>query len=349
MSTMQAVILAGGKGTRLRPLTLHTPKPVMPLAGQPFLAYQLDLLKRIDVRDVVLSLSYQPQKIEDVFGDGSHHDTLIRYVVEAQPLGTAGAFKNARDVIDSRTIVFNGDILTDIDLGEVVKFHEARKAAVTIVLTPVENPRAYGLVETEADGAVRRFLEKPKGDEITTNNINAGIYVIEPDILNHIPADEVFSFEYDLFPKLLAKGVPVFGFTSTDYWIDIGTPRRFLRANLDLIAGKLPHAPVAPRVRGERVDAKATVDELSWVAADATIKPGAQIVNSVIEPNCVIEEKSVIQNSVVRRATRIGQSVTLRDAIVGQGSHIGRFSSVERVALGDKSVLTDYTIIGDLA
>ena len=279
----------------------------------------------------------------------AHHDTLIRYVVEAQPLGTAGAFKNARDVIDSRTIVFNGDILTDIDLGEVVKFHEARKAAVTIVLTPVENPRAYGLVETEADGAVRRFLEKPKGDEITTNNINAGIYVIEPDILNHIPADEVFSFEYDLFPKLLAKGVPVFGFTSTDYWIDIGTPRRFLRANLDLIAGKLPHAPVAPRVRGERVDAKATVDELSWVAADATIKPGAQIVNSVIEPNCVIEEKSVIQNSVVRRATRIGQSVTLRDAIVGQGSHIGRFSSVERVALGDKSVLTDYTIIGDLA
>ena len=146
---MQAVILAGGKGTRLRPLTLHTPKPVVPLAGTPFLTYQLELLKRAKVHDVVLSLSYQPQKIADVFGDGSHHGMRIGYVVEPQPLGTAGAYKNAREQIESRTIVFNGDILTDIDLVEVIDFHKERDAAVTIVLTPVENPRAYGLVETD--------------------------------------------------------------------------------------------------------------------------------------------------------------------------------------------------------
>jgi NDP-sugar pyrophosphorylase family protein len=346
---MQAVILAGGKGTRLRPLTLHTPKPVVPLAGTPFLTYQLELLKRAKVHDVVLSLSYQPQKIADVFGDGSHHGMRIGYVVEPQPLGTAGAYKNARERIETRTIVFNGDILTDIDLVEVIDLHKERGAAVTIVLTPVENPRAYGLVETEEDGRVRRFLEKPKGDEITTNTINAGIYVIEPDVLSHIPADEVFSFEYDLFPSLLAEGLPVYGFVSTRYWIDIGTPRRYLRANLDLLAGKLPDAPFDARTRGERVDEKAVIDELSWVDPSATVKAGAQIVNSVVEANCVVEEKASLENCVVRRSTRVGQSAVLREAVVGMSCHVGRFSVVERVALGDKSVLTDYTIAGDLA
>ncbi len=346
---MQAVILAGGKGTRLRPLTLHTPKPVMPLVGTPFLTYQLDLLRRVNIHDVVLSLSYQPQKIEDVFGDGSHHDMRIRYVVEPQPLGTAGAYKNAREVIDNRTVVFNGDILTDIDLKDVIAFHKEREAVVTIVLTPVENPRAYGLVETEEDGRVKRFLEKPKGDEITTNTINAGIYVIEPDVLKHIPAEEVFSFEYDLFPSLLAKGVPVFAFVSNRYWMDIGTPRRYIQANLDLLAGKLPDAPVEPRRRGERVDEKAVIDDLSWIDPSATVKAGAQIVNSVVEANCVVEEKALIERSVVRRSTRVGQSAVLRDAVVGMSSHVGRFSAVERVALGDKSVLTDYTLAGDPA
>jgi NDP-sugar pyrophosphorylase family protein len=346
---MQSVILAGGKGTRLRPLTLHTPKPIMPLVGLPFLAYQINLLRNAAIQDVVLSLSYQPHKIEDVFGDGSHHGMRIRYVVESQPLGTAGAYKNARDVIDSRTVVFNGDILTDIDLTEVLSVHKERGAAVTIVLTPVENPRAYGLVETEADGRVRRFLEKPKGDEITTNTINAGIYVIEPEILKHIPADEVFSFEYDLFPSLLAKGVPVFGYVSERYWIDIGTPRRYLTANLDLLAGRVPAAPFVPRSRGERVDEKAVVDDLSWVDPSATIKAGAQIVNSVVEANCVVDEKAVVENSVLRRSTRVGQSATVRESIAGMSCHIGRFAAVERVALGDKSVLTDYTAAGVLA
>ena len=346
---MQSVILAGGKGTRLRPLTLHTPKPVMPLVGQPFLAYQLGLLRDAGIHDVVLSLSYQPHKIEDVFGDGSRQSMRIRYVVEPQPLGTAGAYKNARDVIDSRTVVFNGDILTNIDLNEVIASHKERGAMVTIVLTPVENPRAYGLVETEDDGRVLRFLEKPKGDDITTNTINAGIYVIEPEVLKHIPADEVFSFEYDLFPALLEKGVPVFGFVSERYWIDIGTPRRYLTANLDLLAGKLPDAPFAPRERGERVDDRAAVDEVSWVDPSATVKAGAQIVNSVVEANCVVEEKAIVENCVLRRSTRVGQSAAVRETIAGMSCHIGRFADVRRVALGDKSVLTDYTIAGDLA
>lgn len=347
---MQAVILAGGKGTRMRPLTLHTPKPVMPIVGVPFLLYQLELLKRVDIQDVVLSLSYQPQKIEDVIGDGSRFGVRIRYTVESQPAGTAGAYRNAKERDDSPTVVLNGDILADVDMYSVLEFHRERKAAVTIVLAPVENPRAFGLVETGEDGRVARFLEKPSGDEeITTNTINAGIYIIEPDVLRHVPAGEVYSFEYDLFPSLLAKEVPVYGYVTERYWRDIGTPRRYLDANLDVLAGKLSRMPTPQRARGERVDERAVVDERSWIDPSATIKAGAQITNSVVEANCVVEEKAVVENCVIRRSTRIGSQADVRNSLAGMSCHIGRFAAIESVALGDKSVLTDYTATGDFA
>src|SRR5215212_11513585 len=177
---MQALILAGGKGTRLRPLTVYTPKPVVPICNRPFLLYQIDTLKRAGITDITLSLSYQPHKIEQQLGDGSAFGVNLKYTVEPQPMGTAGAYKYAEDLIREPTVVFNGDILTDLDLKAVIREHNARGATATIVLTPVDNPTAYGLVETEADGAVRRFLEKPKPDEITCDTINAGIYVLEP-------------------------------------------------------------------------------------------------------------------------------------------------------------------------
>src|SRR5215212_5758198 len=168
---MQALILAGGKGTRLRPLTMHTPKPIVPIANRPFLLYQLELLKRADVRDVILSLSYQPQKIEDRLGDGTDYGVRISYTVEALPLGTAGAYRNAAGLISKTTVVLNGDVLTDIDLNEVIQFHRERGAAATIVLTPVPNPTAYGRVETDGEGKVRRLLEEPKPDEVTCDTI----------------------------------------------------------------------------------------------------------------------------------------------------------------------------------
>lgn len=342
---MQAVILAGGKGTRLRPLTMHTPKPVMPIVGRPFLYYQLDLLRRAEIHDVVLSLSYQPNKIEDIFGDGSHYDMRIRYTVEPQPLGTAGAYKNAEAVIDSPTVVFNGDILTDLDLAEVVRAHAEREALATIVLTPVENPAAYGLVETDASGRVLRFLEKPKPEEITTNTVNAGTYILSPEVLKHVPAGETYSFEYDLFPKLLEMGMPVYAFVSEHYWLDIGTPRRYVQANLDLLDGKLPNARFEPRARGERVDAKASVDEASWVDPTATIKAGARVVRSVVEANSVVEEKAVIEDSVVRRASRVCQAAQVRACAIGQSVHVGRNAVLQGAYVGDKSVLTDYSTL----
>src|ERR687885_54120 len=185
---MQALILAGGKGTRLRPLTVYTPKPVVPVCNRPFLLYQLDTLRRAGVTDVTLSLSYQPHKMEDVLGDGSDNGVKITNTAEPQPMGTAGAYKFAEDLIREPTVVFNGDILTDLDLKAVIREHNERKATATIVLTPVSNPSAYGLVETEEDGRVRRFLEKPKAEEITCNTINAGTYVLDPEVLDLIPA-----------------------------------------------------------------------------------------------------------------------------------------------------------------
>jgi NDP-sugar pyrophosphorylase family protein len=195
---MKGLILAGGKGTRLRPLTINTPKPVVPVANAPFLLYQIDLLRSAGITEIILSLSYQPRKIEDLLKDGSDYGVWIRYAVEGTPLGTGGAFKNAEEHIDSSTIVFNGDILTDIDLAAVVAHHREKKAVATIVLTPVENPSAYGLVETSSDGWIQRFIEKPGPDEITCNTINAGIYVLEPSVLKYMPKGEPYSFERGL-------------------------------------------------------------------------------------------------------------------------------------------------------
>src|ERR1700733_4763537 len=203
---MRAILLAGGKGTRLRPLTLHTPKPIVPIFDRPFLRYQIDLLRSLpELDEIVLSLNYQPRRIEEVFGDGSDLDVHLRYVVEPSPLGTGGAIKFAAGESQEPLIVFNGDVFTSVDLGAVLRLHRERHARATIVLTPVENPTAYGLVETDGAGNVRAFVEKPQPDQIRCNTINAGIYILEPETLERIPRDTNFSIERGYFPSLLAN------------------------------------------------------------------------------------------------------------------------------------------------
>ena len=343
---MQALILAGGKGTRLRPLTMHTPKPIVPIANQPFLLYQLELLKQADVRDVILSLSYQPHKIEDRLGDGTDHNVRLSYAVEASPLGTAGAYRNAESLIRETTVVFNGDVLTDIDLNDVIGFHREREAAATIVLTPVPNPTAYGLVETHEDGRVQRFLEKPKPEEVTCDTINAGIYILEPRVLDYIPEGEPFMFEYGVFPLLLERGEPFFGYIWRGYWRDIGTPASYLQSNLDVLAGRVKVLDRPPGDRGDKFDETAEVDSLSCVDPSCTLKAGAQIINSVVSRNCYIEERARVENSVVRGNSRIGTGAVVSNAVVGRGCHIGRSVTVGNGAvLGDKSVITDYSQI----
>ena len=342
---MQALILAGGKGTRLRPLTVYTPKPIVPICNRPFLLYQIDTLRRAGVTDITLSLSYQPEKIEHQLSDGSEFGVKLKYMVEPQPMGTAGAYKFAEDLIREPTVVFNGDILTDLDLKTVIRQHKDRGALATIVLAPVENPSAYGLVETEPDGRVRRFLEKPKTDEITVNTINAGTYILEPEVLDLIPKGENHSFEYGLFPTLLDSEKGFFAhIPQRTYWIDIGTPARYLQAHHDLLANRVTRIHIKNR-RGDFDSAThAEIDDLSMIGDDCTIKPGARIVNSVLGPGCYVEERAHIENSVIWAHTRVGTAAKVDGVVVGRGCHIGRSTSVgPGTVLGDKTSLTDYT------
>src|SRR6185436_11201140 len=316
-----------------------------PICNRPFLLYQIDTLRRAGVTDITLSLSYQPEKIEQQLGDGSQFGVMLKYTVEPQPMGTAGAYKFAEDLIREPTVVFNGDILTDLDLKTVIRQHKERKAIATIVLTPVEDASMYGVVETDPDGRVLRFLEKPKPEDTTCRNINAGTYVLDPSVLDLIPKGENHSFEYGLFPNLLKQGEPFFAhIPPRTYWLDIGTPARYLQAHQDMLASRVTRFHLKDRRGSFDSATHSEIDELSIIADDCTIKPGVEIVNSVLGKGCYIEERARIENSVIWSHTRVGTAAQVKDAIIGRGCHIGRSTIVGSGAvLGDKTSLTDYT------
>lgn len=344
---MQALILAGGKGTRLRPLTVYTPKPIVPVINRPFLLYQIEILRRAGVTDIILSLNYQPDKIEYLLGDGLKYGVNLRFLTEPQPLGTAGAYKFAAEEIRETTIVFNGDILTDLDISQVIKSHREKEAEATIVLTPVENPAAYGLVETAEENKVLRFLEKPKPEEIanlTINNINAGIYVLEPGVLDLIPKGENYSFEYGVFPALLKKQKPFFAYIlDKNYWRDIGTPQSYLQAHHDFLGGKIKGFKFE-KAENTEIATTAAIDKTSVIGEDCIIKPNARIINSVLGEGVHVEEKAVIENSIVWSHAHIAASAEIKNAVIGRSCYIGNNVSVKDGAiLGDKTSLTDYT------
>ncbi len=355
---MQALILAGGKGTRLRPLTVYTPKPVVPVINRPFLLYQIDILRLAGITDITLSLNYQPDRIADILGDGTRYGVKLTYVTEPRPLGTAGAYRFAADLINEPTVVLNGDILTDLGIEKMAEFHKGSQAEATIFLTPVEDPTAYGLVETGEDKEVKRFLEKPKAEDLAqlnTNLINAGIYILEPGIFELIPENENRSFEYDVFPELLKRNKRFFAYTDGEaYWRDIGTPQSYLQAHLDLLAGRLgsypPEAAATAKAGDSSVYAKGdiSIDKTSVLGADCVLKSGVKIINSVIGNGVHIDEKSVVENSVIWAHARIGNSTTIDGAFVGQGCQIGNNVTVgEGSILGDKTVLPHYTKLND--
>jgi NDP-sugar pyrophosphorylase family protein len=353
---MKAILLAGGKGTRLRPLTIHTPKPVVPIFDRAFLHYQIDLLKQVpEIDEVILSLNYQPRRIEEVFGDGAGAGVRLRYVVEPSPLGTGGAIRYAAQGIDDTLVVFNGDVMTSVDVNAVVALHRERKAKATIVLTPVDNPTAYGLVETGKDGRVRRFLEKPKEDEVTCDTINAGIYVLEPGTFDRIPKDVSYSIERAYFPSLIERNETFVAYVDKGYWIDIGTPEKYVQVHKDMFDGKFAGGlfktanRTKPIVSPEaRIDEGATISGPCFIDAGAHIKAGATIGGySVIGRGVVVEESADLQDTIVWPNSRIGQNAVVHGPIVGRNCHIGRDAVLKgRSLLGDKSQLTDFTSIG---
>lgn len=344
---MQALILAGGKGTRLRPLTVYTPKPIVPVMNRPFLLYQIEVLRRCGITDITLSLSYQPDKIEHILGNGSEIGVNLRYITEPSPMGTGGAYKFAAEALRETTVVFNGDILTNLDIGKLLEFHRANNAEATITLVTVDDPSRYGLAEVGTDNSIRRFVEKPKPDEfahLKINTINAGIYVLEPTILDIIAEGTNKSFEYEIFPDILERKLAFFGYVFEDeYWLDIGTPASYLKAHHDFLNGKISGFEPETAALSD-VATRAEIDKRSVIGDGCTIKPGARIVNSVIGQGVHIEEKAVIENSVIWSHTRIASFAEIRNAIIGRSCHIGRNAIVgEGSVLGDKTALTDYT------
>ena len=349
---MKAILLAGGKGTRLRPLTIHTPKPIVPIFDRPFLHYQLDLLKQVpEIDEVILSLNYQPRRIEEIFGDGGESGLGIRYVVEPAPLGTAGAVRYAGEAIRESVVVFNGDVLTQIDLKAVIAMHRERKAMATIVLTPVENPTAYGLVETDANANITRFVEKPKADEITCNTINAGIYILEPETFDRIPKDTPWSIERSFFPSLIERHETFVAYVYRGYWIDIGTPEKYMQVHQDVMDGRYRAAPFADHAAlasvsaGARIEEGAVLEGPCFVDDGAVVKSGARVgPYSVVGRQCHVEEHASLERAILWANCRISQEAIVRDSILGRHCHIGRNAVVNSgVVLGDKSVVTDFS------
>jgi NDP-sugar pyrophosphorylase family protein len=350
---MRAILLAGGKGTRLRPLTLHTPKPIVPIFDRPFLQYQIDLLRQVpEIDEVVLSLNYQPGRIEEVFGDGAAAGVRLEYMVEPTPLGTGGAIKFAagRDRGEP-LVVFNGDVLTAVDLPQVIALHRQRRARATIVLTPVDNPSAYGLVETDEDGNVRQFLEKPSPDQIRSDTINAGIYVLEPETLRRIPSQVAFSIERGYFPSLVADRETFVAYTYRGYWIDIGSPEKYRQAHTDIMDGRLSARPFATAPRSAivspsaRIDPGATIESPCFVDADVVVKKGARVgPYSVIGQHCHIGEDAVVDGAIVWPHTTVDQGAKIGGIIAGRHCQFGRHVEVRGPAVfGDRSIVTDYT------
>jgi NDP-sugar pyrophosphorylase family protein len=341
---MSAIILAGGRGTRLRPLTVYTPKPIVPIANRPLVEYQIENLVRAGFSDICLSLSYQPNRIESLIGDGSQIGANVTYITEPSPLGTAGAYRFASKN-DGPALVLNGDILTNIDLSRLVRQHKETKALVTIAAVEVEDASNFGVLKLGSDGQVIEFVEKPKEKAPQPSFINAGIYLIEPALRKYIQENSASSFELNVFPTILEAGEKVFAFRSqSDYWIDVGNPLMYKKANLDLIAGCLNS--IFPKSGNAQIATRASVDQKSILGDGCIIKPGAVIENSVLGPGVQVEEKAVIKNSVIWSHTRIASAAVIHDSIVCSRGFIGKSAELRSGSvIGDGCSVPDYSIV----
>lgn len=315
------------------------------MLNKPFLLYQIEMLREAGIYEITLSLSYQPNKIELLLGNGSGLGVSLRYITEPSPLGTGGAYKFAAGGYRETTIVMNGDILTDLDLKKMVRLHKGKGVDSTIAVKKVEDASNYGLVETDDEGRVVAFIEKP-GSGRGTGNINAGIYILEPTVLDLIASNENLSFEYDVFPQILEKKMAFQAFfLKKEYWRDIGTPKSYWQAHMDLLAGKVIRYPKNDGENGDTdVATHATVDKTSVIAKNCNIKSGATIINSVLGEGVVVEERAHIENTVIWPYTRVSAAAEVRDSVIGKSCHIGRNVSIgPGNIIGDKSALTDYT------
>ncbi|HEX3046456.1 MAG TPA: sugar phosphate nucleotidyltransferase [Bacillota bacterium] len=340
---MKAVIMAGGKGTRLKPLTCNKPKPMVPIANRPMMEHIVALLKKHSFTDLMVTLFYLPEAIQNYFEDGAQWGVKFKYFLEETPLGTAGSVKNGESFLDETFLVISGDTLTDIDLQAAVRFHQEKKATATLILTKVSNPLEYGVVITDEEGRIKRFLEKPGWGEVFSDTVNTGIYILEPSIFKLFQPGKVFDFSKDLFPLLLANGEPLYGFVAPGYWSDIGNLEQYRQAHCDLLTGQIrldiPGIEVQPGV---------------WAGEGTVISPEISLEGPVIlGAGCQIQSGAKIAEfSVIGDGARIGAGTSIKRSIVWDQCYLGEYSELRGAILADycylkaKNALYEGVVLG---
>ncbi|MHA1649870.1 MAG: sugar phosphate nucleotidyltransferase, partial [Candidatus Helarchaeota archaeon] len=336
--------MAGGKGTRLRPLTSNLPKPMVPIANKPILVHIIELLKKHDFKDIIITVGYLGKKISEMIGDGSKYGVNISYSWEQRPLGTAGGVKQVEEDLDDTFLVISSDILTDLNLSDMLSFHKNRGSVATLGLTQVEVPVAYGIVFIDENGKINRFLEKPGWSEVFSDKINTGIYVLEPEILRYFEKDQEYDFSKQLFPLLLEKGDPIFGYWGDFYWLDIGNPTKYIQANHDVLTKK-----VSVNIAGREIREDVWIGEGTEIDSDANIWPPA-----IIGQNCKVEKGAIIDRlSIIGDGVCIGRNANIKRSIIWNHSTIRENVKLEncvvssRVDIGAESIVHNDAVIGD--
>ncbi|MBV8079871.1 MAG: NTP transferase domain-containing protein [Actinobacteria bacterium] len=351
---MKAVVMAGGEGTRLRPLTSNQPKPMVPIVGKPCIEHILELLRAHGFQEIVVTVAFLPQAIRGYFGDGSNLGLELEYSVEEVPLGTAGSVRLASERLEDTTLVISGDALCDIDLTRLVEFHKQKGAAVTIGLKSVENPLEFGIVVTDEDGRIERFLEKPSWGQVFSDTINTGIYVLEPEVLTHVPTDGPFDFSKELFPLLLEMGRPMYGFVCDGYWQDIGNLDQFRQANFDALDERVHLNIPGIRLRGNvwigegvEIDQVAGVAGPAFIGSYARIAPDAAVMPySVLGSGATVRERAHVSRSVVDFGTYIGRASVVEGSILGRNCEVRAHVHLhEGVAIGDEVTIGEQSVV----
>lgn len=351
---MKAVIMAGGSGSRLRPLTCGRPKPMTPLVNKPVMEYAIELLKAHGIRDIAVTLQYLPEHIKDYFGDGSHWGVNLQYFVEEVPLGTAGSVKNAEKFLDETFIVISGDAITDFNLTQAIDFHFKSKSLATLVLTRVDAPLEYGVVVTRSDGRIRRFLEKPGWGEVFSDQVNTGIYILQPEVLEDIPSEGMYDFSKNLFPKLFEEQKPLYGYLAPGYWCDIGNIEQYRRAHIDMLSGKINlQIKGAEIAQGVIVGTDVSIDPSAKISGPAVIGDNCRVgPGCIIEPysvlghNVIVEQGASVKRSIIWDGCYLGKQTSLRGSILCKRVHTGtNVSLLEGSVIGDDCELGDHSVI----
>lgn len=345
---MQAVILAGGKGTRLHPLTTNTPKPMVDLFDKPVLEHTIELLTQHGIRDIVITLAHKADQIINHFGGGAKWGVNIQYALEDTPKGTAGGLRSLQPVLSDTFLVISGDVVTDFDLSSAMEFHRNRSAIATMLLYSVEDPSHLGIVKTESDGRIMRFLEKPKPTETFTNTVNTGIYILEPSVINWIPFETVYDFSRDLFPRLVQNGEPFYALRTEGYWCDVGNLAKYRNVHFDAMTGRvrlnIPGVRVTDSVwlsRDAEIDPSVRLMSPLYVGSGTAIEKDAELGRFAVVGNMsLIGEKAQVTHSVVGARTMVGQNSQVFGSVLGNGYRLadGRHLDDEIVVHGESAV-----------